>query len=63
MNVLQISRDYAASRVYKNLFFELDELGCGQVVYVPEQETARMGKNIFSGKNINFVELKVLKSF
>lgn len=63
MSVLQISRDYAASRVYKNLFFELDKLGCGQVVYVPEQETSRMGKNVFAGKNINFVYSQIIKKY
>lgn len=45
LNVLHITNDYSGSTVYKNLIYEIDNLGISQIVYNPIRESNKIGKN------------------
>ena len=61
MKILQISNDYAGSKVHSNLTKELDELGVEQIVYCPVREERLLGKNQFKGIHISFIYSNVIK--
>lgn len=44
-SVVHITNDYSGSTVYKNLIYEIDNLGISQIVYNPIRESNRIGKN------------------
>lgn len=46
MNVLQVSCNYAGSKVYPQLFTRLAEQGVSQQVYVPEKHAQNVGQNL-----------------
>ena len=50
MYVLHITNDYSGSKVYMNLFQQLDELGIKQIVYHPIKDKNNIGKNKISFK-------------
>lgn len=63
MSILQISTDYGGSKVYKNLFSEMDKLGISLVVYVPERRKERMGNNVYQGANTRFEYSLIIKKY
>ncbi|EHO08780.1 hypothetical protein HMPREF9714_02151 [Myroides odoratimimus CCUG 12901] len=46
MRILHIANDYSGSKVYKELFTELDELGCVQLVYTAIRSEGLIDKNL-----------------
>jgi glycosyltransferase involved in cell wall biosynthesis len=49
--VLHIANDFSGSKVYKNLFTELDKLNINQIIYNPIQKKLPIGFNSFEIKN------------
>lgn len=62
MKILHICNDYSYSRVYKNLYQEVDRLGITQTVYHPLRDKANTGKNSvrFLEKNSQLIYSKFL---
>ncbi|AZB07641.1 glycosyltransferase [Chryseobacterium sp. G0162] len=53
MKVLHICNDYSYSKVYKNLYQELDNHGIEQIIYHPLRKESNKGKNSFEFKTQN----------
>ena len=51
MKVLHICNDYSYSKVYKNLYYNLDKQGVEQVVYHPLRSKNNIGKNQIDFEN------------
>ncbi len=66
MNILHICNDFSYSKVYKNLYQELDKIGLRQVIYHPLRNSNNVGKNNFSlqveGSNILYSKF-ILKKY
>ncbi|WP_400262002.1 glycosyltransferase family 4 protein [Sphingobacterium sp. SG20118] len=50
MRVLHICNDFSYSKVYKNLYEQLDSLDIQQIVYHPLRHVENIGKNVFPFK-------------
>lgn len=61
MLVLQISNDYAGSKVHKNLIQYNDSHGIKQIVYCPVRNSQLLGGNQFKGENVEFVYSLIIK--
>ncbi len=66
MNVLHICNDFSYSKVYQNLYQELDKLGVKQLIYHPLRNRNNIGKNCFEfevcGSNIIYSKF-ILKKY
>jgi len=45
MKILHITNDYSGSKVYMNLFQELDKIGVSQIIYHPVKDSKNINKN------------------
>lgn len=61
MKVLQITNDFAGSKVHSNLFKKLDDLGVEQVVYCPIRSENLFDSNRFEGLHIDFIYSYVIR--
>lgn len=52
-HILHISNDYTGSKVYKNLFSELDRQDLIQTIYTPIRSKSQVGLNAIEFQNIN----------
>jgi glycosyltransferase involved in cell wall biosynthesis len=63
--ILQLSNDFAGSKVYMNLFKSLDNLNIDQYVYVPIRSDNLIDKNkiLFDSDNSKLIYSKVLSNY
>ncbi|MDG2433289.1 glycosyltransferase family 4 protein [Flavobacterium sp.] len=63
--ILQLSNDFAGSKVYMNLFKSLDNLHINQYVYVPVRSDNLIDKNkiLFDSDNSKLIYSKVLSNY
>ena len=61
MKILQISNDFAGSKVHSNLFQHLDAQGIEQVVYCPIRNPKLFDSNKFEGQYTDFIYSFIIK--
>lgn len=61
MKILQISNDFAGSKVHSNLFQHLDAQGIEQVVYCPIRDPKLFDSNKFEGQYTDFIYSFIIK--
>lgn len=63
MKVLQITNDFAGSKVHKCLFQCLDAKGIEQVIYCPVRDSTLIGGNIFDGKYSHIIYSNIIRPY
>jgi len=65
MKCLHICNDFSFTKVHKNLYTHLDDLGLGQVIYNPIRQNTPIGNNTikFKSPNSKIIYSKMLKKY